>query len=325
MKDTGQENGGGSLLPGMDAELAEFFSVYLSYLEAAGHPLDWLSIQNEPEAAPPWDSNTYGPDDYASTAEAIAQRLVADGHATRLVAPDTAVTSFTGLYLASLAPMPTAMERLDAAAFHLYQYGYYEFDKVGPQLTKLAQKAPPGTPLWMTEFSNTTGIGYGSWDEGLAQAQLVHESFVHGASMYVMWNLYRPGGPGEALVVIPTTPGASAYTVTPKYWTLRQFTRYVRPGAQRIGATSADAKLLVSAYRDPTDGKTSAVLINTDTEARWALFEGARAELGRTPLVVRSSEAEQGVELAPDSPDRFGPRALRVPARSVATVVWPHT
>ena len=61
MKDTGQECCGGTLLPGMEAELAEFFSVYLSFLEAAGHPLDSLSIQNEPEAASPWDANTYAP------------------------------------------------------------------------------------------------------------------------------------------------------------------------------------------------------------------------------------------------------------------------
>jgi O-glycosyl hydrolase len=319
MKDNGQETGGGSLLPGMEPELAEFFSVYLSYLEGAGHPLDWLSIQNEPEAASPWDAAVYDPASYASTAEVIAQRLVADGHATRLVAPDTALAAFAGLYLSALAPMPTAMSRLEAVAFHLYQYGYYEVDQVAGELAKVAKKAPPGTPLWMTEFSNTTGVGYGSWDEGLDQAQLVHACLTHGASMYVMWNLYRPGGPGEALVVIPTAPGGSDYVVTPKYWTLRQFTRYVRRGAQRIGATSDDAELLVSAYRD--HGSTVAVLINLDSAPRWALVFGG--QLQEPPLLVRSSATENGVELAVDSTERFGPRSFRLPPRSVTTAVWP--
>jgi glucosylceramidase len=319
MKDSGEENGGGSLLPGMEVELAEFFSVYLSYLEGAGHPLDWLSIQNEPESAAPWDSAVYDPDSYAATAEVIAQRLAADGHATRLVAPDTALTAFAGLYLTALGPMPTAMARFEAVAFHLYQYGYYEVDQVAGQLAKLAKKAPPGAPIWMTEFSNTTGIGYGSWDEALNQAQLIHECFVNGASMYVMWNLYRPGGPGEALIVIPTSPGGSAYTVTPKYWTLRQFTRYVRRGARRIGATSDDAKLLASAYQD--EGNTVAVLINTDSEPRWALVFGG--QLQQPPLLVRSSATEGGVELPPDSTERFGPRSFRLPPRSVTTAVWP--
>jgi O-glycosyl hydrolase len=53
MKTTGQTCCGGSLLPGMEAELAEFLSVYLGWLEQAGHPLDWLSLQNEPETPRP--------------------------------------------------------------------------------------------------------------------------------------------------------------------------------------------------------------------------------------------------------------------------------
>ena len=323
MKTNGQECCGGTLKPGMAAELAEFFSVYLSYLEAEGHPLDWLSIQNEPESPSPWDANTYTPASYASTAETIAQRLVADGHATHLVGPDTALANFATLFLPPLLAKLTAASRLDAVAFHLYQYGYYEIDAVADELAQVAASAPPGLPLWMTEFSNTSGVGYGSWDEGLAQAQLIHTAFVNGASMYVMWNLYRPGGPGEALVVIPTTPGQSAYTVTPKYWTLRQFTRFVRPGAQRIEAGSGDPELLVSAYRDPASGAIAAVLINTASDARWAIVAGAEAELGDPPQVVRSSETENGVELPGDSGDRFGPRVLRLPARSVTTAAWP--
>ena len=71
----------------------------------------------------------------------------------------------------------------------------------------------------MTEFSNTTFEGYGSWDEGIWQAELLHESFQAGVSLYAMWNLYRPGGPGEASIVISSRPGEPGYTITPKYWT----------------------------------------------------------------------------------------------------------
>ena len=325
MKTNGQECCGGTLKPGMAAELAEFFSVYLSYLEGEGHPLDWLSIQNEPESPSPWDANTYDPASYANTAEIVAQRLVADGHAVHLVGPETALANFATLFIAPMSAKPTVASRLDAVAFHLYQYGYYEIDAVADELAQVAASTPPGLPLWMTEFSNTTGVGYGSWDEGLAQAELIHAALVNGASMYVMWNLYRPGGPGEALVVIPTAPGLGDYTVTPKYWTLRQFTRFVRPGAQRIEASSGDPQLLVSAYRDPLAGTITAVLINAASEARWALVFGAEAELGDPPQLVRSSESENGVELPADSPERLGPRMLRLPARSVTTAVWPSS
>lgn len=321
MKTTGQESHGGSLLPGMQPELAEFFSAYLGFIARAGHRIDALSIQNEPEAASPWDSNTYDPVSYADTLEVVAQRLASDGHDVALVSPDNAILSFTLLYHQLVQTRPTAMARLRAIAFHIYQGEYYDFAAHEASLDLFAATAPPGIARWMTEYSNTTGIGYGSWEEGLAQARLVHAALVRGTSMYVMWNLYRPGGPGEALVVIPTRAGVGGFTVTPKYWTLRQFTKWVRPGAVRIAASVADPELLVSAYRDDAASRTVAVLINPSAEARWVLVEGG--DLDRAPLLVRSSETEQGREVGEETRDRFGTRAIRLPASSVTTAVWP--
>jgi len=321
MKTTGQECCGGTLLPGMDAELAEFFSVYLSYLEEAGHPLDSLSIQNEPEAASPWDANTYTPPHMANVLEAVAQRIVADGHAARLHGPDNAVANFVPLFLPFLLAKPTVASLFDAVGFHLYGSTWYpDSSTVAADVDPVATAAPDDTPLWMTEFSNTTFQGYGSFDEGIWQAELIHESLVAGVSMYVMWNLYRPGGPGEAAIVIPTTLGAPGYTVTPKYWTLRQYAKYVRAGAVRIDATSDDPDLLVTAFRDDAAGKLVAVAINRADEPRWAVFDGA--QLLDAPQIVRTSPLENGVDVPQDSADRFAHRSLLLPARSVATLIW---
>ncbi len=321
MKTTNQECCGGTLLPGMDAELAEFFSVYLSYLEEAGHPLDSLSIQNEPEAASPWDANTYSPTRMGKTIEAVAQRIVADGHSTRLHGPDNAVANFVQTFLPALLAKPTALSLFDAVGFHLYGGTVYpDSSTVAAEVERVASPAPAGMPLWMTEFSNTTFQGYGTHDEGIWQAELIHESLVNGVSMYVMWNLYRPGGPGEAAIVIPTTPGAHGYTVTPKYWTLRQYAKYVRPGAVRIDASSDDADLLVTAFRDDAAGKLVAVAINRADAPRWAVFNGAN--LSGAPEVVRTSLLESGAAVSPDSADRFADRSLLMPARSVATLIW---
>lgn len=321
MKTTNEECCGGTLLPGMDAELAEFFSVYLSYLEEAGHPLDSLSIQNEPEAASPWDANTYTPARMGNALEAVAQRIVADGHATRLHGPDNAIANFVPIYLPALLAKPTVASLFDAVGFHLYGSTFYpDSATLAGDVEPVVNAAPEGTPLWMTEFSNTTFQGYGSFDEGIWQAELIHESLVAGVSMYVMWNLYRPGGPGEAAIVIPTTPGAHGYTVTPKYWTLRQYAKYVRAGAVRIDATSDDADMLVTAFRDDAANTVSAVAINRADVPRWVYFDGG--PLLGPPQVVRTSPLENGAEIQPDSNDRFGDRSLLLPARSVATLIW---
>ena len=320
MKTTGRTCCGGSLLPGMEPELAEFFSAYLGMLEAAGHPLDWLSLQNEPESPSPWDANTYTPAGYGAAAEAVAQRLVRDGHAARLAGPDTALSLFAPLFLPSLLAQPTAGPLTAGVAFHLYELGYYDADRVEPAVADLRSAVPAALPIWMTEFSNTTGVGYGSYEEGFAQAELMHGTFANGGAMYVMWNLYRPGGPGEALVVISPTHGAPGYTVTPKYWTARQFMKFVRPGARRIGAASADAQLVLTAYRNP-DGSIAAVLLNRASEERWALVGGNLPDT--TPRFVRTSASETGAEIPNESAERLGPRAFHLPARSVSTIVWP--
>jgi O-glycosyl hydrolase len=141
-----------------------------------------------------------------------------------------------------------------------------------------------------------------------------------GVALYAMWNLYRPGGPGEAAIVIPTQPGVPSYTITPKYWTLRQYTKWVKPGAVRFEAASDGAEVKVSAFRDDAAGKIVAVAINVADTPRWVLFEGA--ELEAAPQVVRTSATENGVELPLDSNERFGARSALLPARSVTTFAW---
>jgi len=86
----------------MESELAEFFSVYIGYLLDAGYTIEGLSIQNGPEAVPPWDSCYYTPVPYAATAEAVAQRLAADGRPVPLTSPDNAIASFVPIFLAPL-------------------------------------------------------------------------------------------------------------------------------------------------------------------------------------------------------------------------------
>lgn len=159
MKDTGRTCCGGSLLPGMEAELAEFLSVYLGFVEETGHPLDWLSLQNEPEASPPWDGTTYTPKSYALAAEVVAQRVLLDGHTARLVAPDTALSIFAPLFVPALLAKPTAGPWTEAVAFHLYQYGYYDLAQVAPAVDGVRSQVPESLPVWMTEYSNTTGVG----------------------------------------------------------------------------------------------------------------------------------------------------------------------
>jgi glucosylceramidase len=317
MKTNGRICCGGTLIPGMEAELAELFSVYLDFLADAGHPLDHLSIQNEPEVIQSWDTNTYTPQRYADLAEVVAGRLVADGHTARLVAPDNAATLTVPFFLPPVLAKPAVAARLSAVGFHLYDLSYYDAPAAGPSIASVRAVSPPALPLWMTEFSNTSGAGYGSYEEGLAQAALIHHSLVSGVSAYLIWNLvYWSGGTGEALV---TLEGPAGYTLNPKYWTARHYVKYVRPGAVRVEATSGAGDLLASAYADDAAGRLVVVLVNRSASARWIALEGVPEA---PPAFVRTTPQESGVEIAADSAERMSHNIVSLPGQSVATLVY---
>lgn len=320
MKTNASDCCGGSLIRGLEPELAELFSVWLGYHRDQGHPVDHVSIQNEPEAVAPWDSNVYYPPDIGPATEALAQRIVRDGHPARITPGDAAVIGFVPFFFDPVWAQPTARALVSAVAFHHYGVvPYYDASGIEAAQQALRDYLPAGLPIWMTEFSNTTGVGYGSYDEAMAQAALMHATFLGGAGLYAVWTFYYPGGPGEALISI-TTNGSGQYTVHPKFWTARQYMKYIRAGAHRIGASSADAAVKVSAYRNP-DGSLVAVFLNETEAPRWAVISGAA--LGDPPRFIRTAPGENGVEHPDESVERIGGRMLRLPARSVSTAIWP--
>ena len=62
-------------------------------------------------------------------------------------------------------------------------------------------------------------------------------------------------------------PDADEVYFTPLYYTLSHFSRYIRPGAKRIGIEQTDEDLLVTAAKNP-DGSLALVLLNQGSEGK---------------------------------------------------------
>jgi glucosylceramidase len=54
---------------------------------------------------------------------------------------------------------------------------------------------------------------------------------------------------------------------TPIFYTLTHFSKYIRPGAERIGFTNSDEALMVTAAKNP-DGSIAVVVFNQGAEAK---------------------------------------------------------
>ena len=91
---------------------------------------------------------------------------------------------------------------------------------------------------------------------------------------WVDWNMVldRQGGPNwfknwcVAPVIVDTEANEVYYT--PLYYTMSHFSKYIRPGAQRIGFTNPDGELMVAAAKNP-DGSVVLVILNQTNKEKF--------------------------------------------------------
>jgi len=181
-------------------------------------------------------------------------------------------------------------------------------------------------PLWLTELSNSTGAfsgkGQGSWEEALAWARHLHLALVEGeCSAALFWGLYFDKK-GEALVYAERN-GADKYEITPKFYTSKNFYKFVRPGAVRVASSPTEGCLEASAFWHAERKELVCVVINNG-DARRLGTVAIRGLAGHPAKVElhRTSKEEKCVKLDPVKEREGG--HLIFPAQSVTTVVFSY-
>jgi O-glycosyl hydrolase len=110
----------------------------------------------------------------------------------------------------------------------------------------------------------------------------------------------------------------TGFQIPPHYWTIRQFVKFVRPGAVRIRASSSSGDIRVAAFVDAKHQQTIVVAINNARNDLGAKFSGVP---NGSASVVQTTPVKNGAQLPPVTAvnDRF---AATLPARSVTTFVF---
>ena len=99
-----------------------------------------------------------------------------------------------------------------------------------------------------------------------------------------------------------------------KYYVSKQFYRYIRPGAVRVGASSANSNVFVSAFEHAGAGTHTIVLANTSTSAQSVTVGGANLPASFT--IYRTSASENALNAG----DYAAGSPLSLPARSITTL-----
>ena len=149
--------------------------------------------------------------------------------------------------------------------------------------------AHPDKDVFFTECSG--GNWSGPFDEsfGWLMRNLVIGSTRNGARGVLMWNLAldethgpHKGGCGDCRGVVTIDSHTGAITRNPEYYAFGHASRFVRPGAVRIGS-SETASLSSVAFRNP-DGDRVLVVFNSGKDRQaFVVREGGRVAKASLP------------------------------------------
>lgn len=284
-------------------EYVEWAMVMLRHWRQQGLEMPYFSIMNEP--------SYYGGQRSWSGAwlrdvtKRLGARLAAEGFRTKLVVPDDVSPDNAYPRLQVILADPQARQYVGAVAYHLYGRGNER------DIAQLARQH--NIPVWMSEYSTPD-----SWREWAA---LTHELLAEYdvSAVDYMWGFFGDWDRSQLIRLRVNGSSYVGFDFNRQYYVMGQYSRFVRPGAVRIAATSSHPEVKVVAFL--AGEKPVVVVTNTGTADHTVRFElGAAGSCGTRIEGVRTSESESWQSVADVTLDQLrfaGP----VSGRSVTTYV----
>lgn len=290
---------GGKLLPEYYDTWALFFSKYLTAYKNEGIDVWGITVENEPLGNNNnWESMHYSAEEMVDFVQHhLGPKLQSDGHNVKLLGYD----QNRGEELKDWADIvyndEASSKYFDGMAVHWYAS---TVDWFGESLSYTHQKAPnkfiiqseacidSEIPHWKDDkwYWSKEATDWG-WDWAPEEQKHHHPKYVpvyryardiigclnNWVDGWVDWNMVldRQGGPNwfKNWCLAPVIVDAEQDEVyfTPMYYTMAHFSKYIRPGAVRIGFECTDTELMLTAAQNP-DGSIAVVILNMGDSAK---------------------------------------------------------
>ena len=306
MKDNGSLNGSSnqsdqSTYSHLKPECYEDYALYLEkfakYMKDNGAPLYAISVQNEPDWPATYEGCNWtgeqNRDFIRDYGHLIQSALLTSGESLQMK------PSFYKPLLADEA----ACANFDIVAGHIY----------GGGIAKVDMAAERGKHVWMTEhlLNDSWTNNSSHWTETMSMLTEIHKCLKADWNAYIWWyakRYYSFIGDGEQ----ETTVGE----ILQRGHAFGQYSRYVRPGYVRIGASASASDLLVTAFEG--DGSTVVVIVNTGSSA----FEDAALGLpsgtsSATATYTGANASQKTLDVSVEGSSA----TFIIPSKSVTTVV----
>jgi len=290
---------GGKLLPEYYDTWALFFSKYIEAYREQGIDIWAFTVENEPLGNDNnWESMHFTPQEQNEFVKNhLGPRLRDDGHKVKILGYDQNRDEELIEWVDAMFDDEEAAQFYDGTAVHWYGSTFYHF----PDALQYAYNKAPGKHLIQTEacidaevprwqedawYWAKEATDWG-WDWAPEERKHLHPKYVpvfryandiigclnNWVDGWVDWNMVldRQGGPNWAqnwcIAPVIVDPDKDEVYFTPLYYTMAHFSRFIRPGAVRVGFTNPNEELQVTAAQNP-DGSIAVVIFNPTEEAR---------------------------------------------------------
>ena len=278
MKTNGEMNRGGKLKGEYFELWSEFYVKFIEAYRNEGINITTASVQNEPKAAPTWDSCVYTAEEerdfvknyLGKKMQACNVKLLFWDHNKERVVERARV----------MMSDKEASKYIGGIAFHWYSGDHFE------QL-EMVHKLYPDIDLVFSE-------GCYEYSLGQSDAVKIGEKYAHDmignfnnyCNIFCDWNLLldEKGGPNNvgnfcAAPIMADTKNDKVY-IHDSYYYIGHFSKFVKKGARRIGSSKWSDILDTVSFKNPNGEIVTVVLNRSDKSEKFSILIGTqRADL----------------------------------------------
>ena len=319
---------GGKLLPAYYDSWALFFSKYLTEYKKEGISIWGLTVENEPLGnGNNWESMIYTPEEMVEFVNNhLGPKLKADGQQVKILAYDQNRGKELEDWAKVIYKNTETSKYFDGFAVHWYASTVDWF----PQSLNLTHDLAPDKLIIQTEACNDAEVPHWQddkwywskeatdwgWDWAPENQKSDHPKYVpvyryardiigcmnNWVNGWIDWNMVldKQGGPNWfknwCMAPVIVDPDKDEVYFTPVYYVMAHFSKYIRPGAVRIGFENPDNDLMLTAAQN-LDGTIAVILLNMNSTSK-----NIRLTIKKRSVDVQiSAQALQTIVIQPEA------------------------
>lgn len=270
MKETGVRNGGGHLRKDCYQTYADYIAKYLQEYKKMGMPVSYMTVQNEPLAVQTWDSCEYTSEEEK---EFLKEYLYPTLQEKGLGDVEIYIWDHNKerVYERACEIVDAETEKMVAGvAYHWYSGDHFD-------ALQMVREDFPNLKLMRSEGCTEFVASGTSTEREVEHARKYAHDMIgdlnHGMNTWFDWNIVLDeiGGPNHvdnfcsAPVMCDTIK--DTVEMKPSFHAIAHFSKYIKPGAVRIGSSSFSQELEMTAAKNP-DGSCVVVMMNTSKETK---------------------------------------------------------